>query len=144
MVQKALGCRQRAAPRDQPSFKPRETRSPNVGCECAENNAIPRPASTSDNSRCIGSPKPFGCGTKRSSLLRTERFVLQAVNSLCISPQMTRLPLQVLEELKAQGFLAAGSIFQAIRSATHATELEPGWADGWVTLGRAQARARNV
>ena len=52
--------------------------------------------------------------------------------------------MQVLEELKAQGFLAAGSIFQAIRSATHATELEPGWADGWVTLGRAQARARIV
>jgi hypothetical protein len=51
---------------------------------------------------------------------------------------------QVLEELKAQGFLAAGGIFQAIRSATRATELEPGWADGWVTLGRAQARVWSV
>ena len=48
VVQKALGCRQRAAPRDHPSFKPRETRSPNVGCECAEmrSPAPPLPATT--------------------------------------------------------------------------------------------------
>jgi len=43
-----------------------------------------------------------------------------------------------LHELKAQVLLELGENFDAIKAATRATELAPGWAPGWLTLGRAQ------
>ena len=44
----------------------------------------------------------------------------------------------VLYELKAQGFLELGEIFDAVRAAEQATRCDPSWAEGYVTLGRAQ------
>ncbi|XWS25067.1 hypothetical protein CRYUN_Cryun27aG0039200 [Craigia yunnanensis] len=39
---------------------------------------------------------------------------------------------------KAQVLLEIGDAWSALKSATRATELEPSWAEAWITLGRAQ------
>ncbi|KAG0470968.1 hypothetical protein HPP92_015514 [Vanilla planifolia] len=39
---------------------------------------------------------------------------------------------------KAQILLELGETWNAIKSATRATELDPAWAEAWITLGRAQ------
>ncbi|WCJ43478.1 Tetratricopeptide repeat (TPR)-like superfamily protein [Euphorbia peplus] len=44
----------------------------------------------------------------------------------------------VLHEQKAQVLLEIGDAWKALRAATRATELEPSWAEAWITLGRAQ------
>ncbi|KAL6208347.1 hypothetical protein ACLB2K_019298 [Fragaria x ananassa] len=44
----------------------------------------------------------------------------------------------VLHEQKAQVLIEIGDAWNAIKAATGATELEPSWAEAWVTLGRAQ------
>ncbi|KAK9828700.1 hypothetical protein WJX72_001594 [[Myrmecia] bisecta] len=44
----------------------------------------------------------------------------------------------VLHELKAQVLLEVGHIWDALQSATTATELEPTWGDGFLTLARTQ------
>ncbi|KAK7275593.1 hypothetical protein RIF29_16712 [Crotalaria pallida] len=44
----------------------------------------------------------------------------------------------VLHEQKAQVLLEIGDAWNALKAATRATELEPSWAEAWVTLGRAQ------
>ncbi|XP_051139206.1 uncharacterized protein LOC127256999 [Andrographis paniculata] len=44
----------------------------------------------------------------------------------------------VLHEQKAQVLLELGEAWSALKSATRATELEPTWAEAWITLGRAQ------
>ncbi|GLT84920.1 hypothetical protein SLE2022_031280 [Rubroshorea leprosula] len=44
----------------------------------------------------------------------------------------------VLHEQKAQVLLEVGDAWNALKAATRATELEPSWAEAWVTLGRAQ------
>ncbi|XP_020536904.1 tetratricopeptide repeat protein 33 isoform X3 [Jatropha curcas] len=44
----------------------------------------------------------------------------------------------VLHEQKAQVLLEIGDAWNALRAATRASELEPSWAEAWVTLGRAQ------
>ncbi|PRQ26661.1 putative acetyltransferase A, auxiliary subunit [Rosa chinensis] len=44
----------------------------------------------------------------------------------------------VLHEQKAQVLIEIGDAWNAIKAATRATELEPSWAEAWVTLGRAQ------
>eukprot|EP00268_Persea_americana_P046475 TRINITY_DN4792_c1_g2_i1.p1 TRINITY_DN4792_c1_g2~~TRINITY_DN4792_c1_g2_i1.p1 ORF type:complete len:225 (+),score=56.27 TRINITY_DN4792_c1_g2_i1:98-772(+) len=44
----------------------------------------------------------------------------------------------VLHEQKAQVLLEIGDAWSAIKAATRATELEPFWAEAWITLGRAQ------
>ncbi|OMO62661.1 Tetratricopeptide-like helical [Corchorus olitorius] len=44
----------------------------------------------------------------------------------------------VLHEQKAQVLLEIGDAWSALKAATRATELEPSWAEAWVTLGRAQ------
>ncbi|XP_020236135.1 tetratricopeptide repeat protein 33 [Cajanus cajan] len=44
----------------------------------------------------------------------------------------------VLHEQKAQVLLEIGDAWNAVKAATRATELEPSWAEAWVTLGRAQ------
>ncbi|KAF8653177.1 hypothetical protein HU200_062626 [Digitaria exilis] len=44
----------------------------------------------------------------------------------------------VLYEQKAQVLLEVGDAWHAITAATRATELDPLWAEAWVTLGRAQ------
>ncbi|GLT50232.1 hypothetical protein SLA2020_237320 [Shorea laevis] len=44
----------------------------------------------------------------------------------------------VLHEQKAQVLLEVGDAWSALKAATRATELEPSWAEAWVTLGRAQ------
>ncbi|KAI4307216.1 hypothetical protein L6164_030427 [Bauhinia variegata] len=43
-----------------------------------------------------------------------------------------------LHEQKAQVLLEIGDAWNALKAATRATELEPSWAEAWVTLGRAQ------
>ncbi|KAL5211935.1 hypothetical protein ABZP36_022782 [Zizania latifolia] len=44
----------------------------------------------------------------------------------------------ILHEQKAQILLEVGDAWRALTSATRATELDPLWAEAWVTLGRAQ------
>ncbi|KAK3043639.1 hypothetical protein RJ639_000055 [Escallonia herrerae] len=44
----------------------------------------------------------------------------------------------VLHEQKAQILLEVGESWNALKAATRATELDPSWAEAWVTLGRAQ------
>lgn len=44
----------------------------------------------------------------------------------------------VLHEQKAQVLLELGEAWSALKAATRATELEPTWAEAWITLGRAQ------
>ncbi|XP_058089817.1 uncharacterized protein LOC131236566 [Magnolia sinica] len=44
----------------------------------------------------------------------------------------------VLYEQKAQVLLEIGDAWNALRAATRATELEPSWAEAWITLARAQ------
>ncbi|KAE8666652.1 BTB/POZ domain-containing family protein [Hibiscus syriacus] len=44
----------------------------------------------------------------------------------------------VLFEQKAQVLLELGDAWSALKAASWATELEPSWAEAWVTLGRAQ------
>ncbi|KAA8538387.1 hypothetical protein F0562_028067 [Nyssa sinensis] len=44
----------------------------------------------------------------------------------------------VLHEQKAQLLLEIGEAWNALKAATRATELEPSWAEAWITLGRAQ------
>ncbi|GLT55186.1 hypothetical protein SLA2020_283300 [Shorea laevis] len=44
----------------------------------------------------------------------------------------------VLHEQKAQVLLEIGDSWNALKAATRATELEPSWAEAWITLGRAQ------
>ncbi|KAI3807536.1 hypothetical protein L1987_23466 [Smallanthus sonchifolius] len=43
-----------------------------------------------------------------------------------------------LHEQKAQVLLEIGETWKSITAATRATQLEPSWAEAWVTLGRAQ------
>ncbi|XP_040999052.1 tetratricopeptide repeat protein 33 isoform X1 [Juglans microcarpa x Juglans regia] len=52
---------------------------------------------------------------------------------------LTLIPeLAVLHEQKAQILLEIGDSWNSLKAATRATELEPSWAEAWVTLGRAQ------
>ncbi|KAI3464572.1 hypothetical protein Pfo_021235 [Paulownia fortunei] len=52
---------------------------------------------------------------------------------------LTLMPEQaVLHEQKAQVLLELGEAWNALKAATRATELEPRWAEAWITLGRAQ------
>ncbi|KAK9096225.1 hypothetical protein Sjap_021722 [Stephania japonica] len=44
----------------------------------------------------------------------------------------------ILHEQKAQVLLEIGDAWNALKAATRATELEPTWAEAWITLGRAQ------
>lgn len=44
----------------------------------------------------------------------------------------------VLQEQRAQLLIELGDFWPAVKAATRATELEPGWAAAWVTLARAQ------
>lgn len=44
----------------------------------------------------------------------------------------------ILHEQKAQVLLEIGDAWNALKAATRATELEPSWAESWITLGRAQ------
>ncbi|XP_028757590.1 tetratricopeptide repeat protein 33-like [Neltuma alba] len=44
----------------------------------------------------------------------------------------------VLHEQKAQVLLEIGDAWNALKAAIRATELQPSWAEAWVTLGRAQ------
>ncbi|KAG8378213.1 hypothetical protein BUALT_Bualt08G0114400 [Buddleja alternifolia] len=44
----------------------------------------------------------------------------------------------VLHEQKAQILLELGEAWSALKAAARATELEPKWAEAWITLGRAQ------
>ncbi|XP_057490800.1 uncharacterized protein LOC130776558 [Actinidia eriantha] len=44
----------------------------------------------------------------------------------------------VLHEQKAQVLLEIGESWNALKAANRATELEPSWAEAWITLGRAQ------
>ncbi|MQL82051.1 hypothetical protein Taro_014539 [Colocasia esculenta] len=44
----------------------------------------------------------------------------------------------VLHEQKAQILLELGDAWNALKAASRATQLEPSWAEGWVTLARAQ------
>ncbi|KAL8481942.1 hypothetical protein ACS0TY_028184 [Phlomoides rotata] len=44
----------------------------------------------------------------------------------------------VLHEQKAQVLLELEEPWNALKAATRATELEPSWAEAWITLGRAQ------
>lgn len=43
-----------------------------------------------------------------------------------------------VHEQKAQVLLEIGEAWNALKAATRATELEPSWAEAWITLGRAQ------
>jgi predicted Zn-dependent protease len=43
-----------------------------------------------------------------------------------------------LHEMRAQVLLEVGQVWDAVQAATSATQLRPGWAPGWATLGRAQ------
>ncbi|KAJ0976849.1 hypothetical protein J5N97_012323 [Dioscorea zingiberensis] len=52
---------------------------------------------------------------------------------------LTLLPDKaILHEQKAQVLLEIGEVWKALKAATRATELEPSWAEAWITLGRAQ------
>ncbi|KAK7377396.1 hypothetical protein VNO80_02820 [Phaseolus coccineus] len=44
----------------------------------------------------------------------------------------------ILHEQKAQILLEIGDTWNALKAATRATELDPSWAEAWVTLGRTQ------
>ncbi|KGN47682.1 tetratricopeptide repeat protein 33 [Cucumis sativus] len=44
----------------------------------------------------------------------------------------------VLHEQKAQVLLEVGEAWGALKAATRATDLDPSWAEAWITLGRAQ------
>ncbi|KAI6690992.1 hypothetical protein NL676_027820 [Syzygium grande] len=44
----------------------------------------------------------------------------------------------VLHEQKAQVLLEIGDAWGALKAAIRATELDPSWAEAWITLGRAQ------
>ncbi|XP_022141714.1 tetratricopeptide repeat protein 33 isoform X1 [Momordica charantia] len=44
----------------------------------------------------------------------------------------------VLHEQKAQVLLEVGEAWGALKAASRATDLDPSWAEAWITLGRAQ------
>uniref|UniRef100_A0A7N0TPL6 Tetratricopeptide repeat protein 33 n=1 Tax=Kalanchoe fedtschenkoi TaxID=63787 RepID=A0A7N0TPL6_KALFE len=44
----------------------------------------------------------------------------------------------ILHEQKAQVLLEIGDAWKALKAATRATELDPSWAEAWITLGRTQ------
>ncbi|KAL6962263.1 hypothetical protein U1Q18_037219, partial [Sarracenia purpurea var. burkii] len=44
----------------------------------------------------------------------------------------------ILHEQKAQVLLEIGETWNALKAANRATELEPSWAEAWITLGRTQ------
>ncbi|KAG6390429.1 hypothetical protein SASPL_148163 [Salvia splendens] len=44
----------------------------------------------------------------------------------------------ILHEQKAQVLLELGEAWNALKAATRAMKLDPGWAEAWITLGRAQ------
>ncbi|XP_015868515.3 uncharacterized protein LOC107405937 [Ziziphus jujuba] len=44
----------------------------------------------------------------------------------------------VLHEQKAQVLLEIADAWNALKAATRATELDPSWAEAWITLGRTQ------
>ncbi|XP_023551627.1 tetratricopeptide repeat protein 33 [Cucurbita pepo subsp. pepo] len=44
----------------------------------------------------------------------------------------------VLHEQKSQVLLEIGEAWGALKAATRATDLDPSWAEAWITLGRAQ------
>ncbi|KAL0556287.1 hypothetical protein IC582_004799 [Cucumis melo] len=44
----------------------------------------------------------------------------------------------ILHEQKAQVLLEVGEAWGALKAATRATDLDPSWAEAWITLGRAQ------
>jgi tetratricopeptide (TPR) repeat protein len=46
--------------------------------------------------------------------------------------------LSRIHESRAQVFLALDRDFEAVRAAESSTNLDPSWAEGWLTLGRAQ------
>ncbi|KAM6571140.1 hypothetical protein CsatA_015220 [Cannabis sativa] len=52
--------------------------------------------------------------------------------ALLLNPQNA-----VLHEQKAQILLELGDAWSALKAASRATELEPSWAEAWITLGRA-------
>ncbi|XP_062112952.1 uncharacterized protein LOC133824102 [Humulus lupulus] len=52
--------------------------------------------------------------------------------ALMLNPQNA-----VLHEQKAQILLELGDAWSALKAASRATELEPSWAEAWITLGRA-------
>ncbi|KAF7829788.1 Tetratricopeptide repeat protein 33 [Senna tora] len=54
-------------------------------------------------------------------------------SALTLTPEVA-----ILHEQKAQVLLEIGDAWSALKAATRATELEPSWAEAWVTLGRAQ------
>lgn len=53
--------------------------------------------------------------------------------ALALTPARGRL-----HESRAQVFLEMGDTWQAVQAATRAVEVEPDWAEGWLTLSRAQ------
>ncbi|CAO2834228.1 unnamed protein product [Amaranthus hypochondriacus] len=53
--------------------------------------------------------------------------------AITLTPEKT-----VLHEQKAQVLLELGDSWGALKAATRATELDPSWAETWITLGRAQ------
>ncbi|XP_054796239.1 uncharacterized protein LOC129301673 isoform X2 [Prosopis cineraria] len=54
-------------------------------------------------------------------------------SALSLTPEVA-----VLHEQKAQVLLEIGDAWNALKAAMRATELQPSWAEAWVTLGRAQ------
>ncbi|KAK3260027.1 hypothetical protein CYMTET_31002 [Cymbomonas tetramitiformis] len=64
-------------------------------------------------------------GLFREALKRWER-------ALDLTPERA-----VLHELKAQVLLEMDAVWQAVRSAKKATEFDPEWSEGFITLGRA-------
>ncbi|KAI9113112.1 hypothetical protein K1719_015637 [Acacia pycnantha] len=54
-------------------------------------------------------------------------------SALSLTPEVA-----VLHEQKAQVLLEIGDPWNALKAAMRATELQPSWAEAWVTLGRAQ------
>ncbi|ERN08740.1 hypothetical protein AMTRI_Chr11g99420 [Amborella trichopoda] len=72
-------------------------------------------------------------GDKLAEIGRYREALGKWESSLTIMPERA-----VLHEQKAQVLLELGEAWKALRAATRATELEPSWAEAWITLGRAQ------
>ncbi|KAK9167289.1 hypothetical protein Scep_002480 [Stephania cephalantha] len=72
-------------------------------------------------------------GTKFAEEGRFQEALGKWEAALTIMPERA-----ILHEQKAQVLLEIGDTWNALKAATRATELEPTWAEAWITLGRAQ------
>ncbi|KAJ6804053.1 tetratricopeptide repeat protein 33 [Iris pallida] len=76
--------------------------------------------------RNVSGPNNFSGGLYNEALRKWEAAIM-------LTPEKAKL-----HEQKAQVLLEIGDAWSSLKAAARATELDPLWAEAWITLGRAQ------